>query len=142
MRKKANRELLGTALVAALMVACGANESVLNSGRETPIQAATQEQRSAFERDLDAMRTAKFAFVYAVRRRDGKTIDPEDIRVIKQFTADANRRVKTDDDRAVLIGSNFQIPKESLAILYERFAVEDHSPMPAAEANANTISNK
>ena len=114
------------------MTGCGPDQGVLNAGRSvSPIQTA-QEHKSALEQDLEAMRTAKFTFVYALRRRDGKSIDTADIAVIKQLTADANRRVKTDDDRAVLIGSNFEIPKENLVVLFDKFAVDDYSlPIPA-----------
>lgn len=129
-------------LLTAFAIGCGANEGVLRSGKETPLQANVVEEKPPFEKDLDAMSTAGFTFIYALRRRDGNTIDAEDVRLIKQLTVDTNRRVKTDEDHAVLIGSNFELPKDNLAAIYARFLVEDHSPPPVADVNANTISGK
>ena len=54
------------------------------------------------------MRTAGFTFIYALRRKDGGIMNAEDVGVIKLQTVDTNRRVKTDDDRAVLIGTNIR----------------------------------
>lgn len=121
---------------------CGANEGVLRSGNETPVQANAIDEKPQFERDLNAMHTAGFTFVYVLRRRDGKTIDSEDIRTIKELTADTNRRVKSDSDRAVLIGSNFEVPKENFSALNSRFLVEDHSKPRVSNANINSNSNK
>ena len=129
-------------LLIVFAMGCGANEDVLRSGKETPLQNNAIEEKPSFEKDLKAMSTAGFTFIYALRRRDGKTIDAEDVRVIKQLTVDTNRRVKTDDDRAVLIGSNFELPKDNLAAMYERFSVEDYSPPPVADANVNTNTGK
>lgn len=87
---------------------------------------------------MDEIRTADFIFVYVLRRKDGGKIDAEDRRIIKLQTGDANRRVAADDDRAIIIGSNYQLPEKNMRILYERFAVDDQSPPPkAVESNSN-----
>ncbi|MBK8466329.1 MAG: hypothetical protein IPL32_10905 [Chloracidobacterium sp.] len=127
-------------LPAVFSAGCGANEGVLRSGNETPIQVV--EDKPSFEKDLNAMHTAGFTSIYVLRRRDGKTIDAEDVRVIKELTVDTNRRVKSDSDKAVLIGSNFEMPKESLSELNARFLVEDRSAPPVNDANTNLNSNK
>ena len=123
-----------------VLAGCGANEGVLRSGNETPIQVV--EEKPSFEKDLNAMHTAGFVFIYALRRRDGKTIDADDVRVIKQLTVDTNRRVKSDSDKAVLIGSNFELPKDNLSALNGRFLVEDHSEPPDGNSNINANSKK
>jgi len=134
---------MGAICLAVLLASgCGANEVVLRSGNETPIQGNAVEDKPSFEKDLNAMHTAGFSFVYVVRRSDGKIIDAEDVRVIKELTADTNRRVKSDNDRAILIGSNFEIPSDNLAALNRRFLVEDHSKPPIEDANFNSNSNK
>ena len=88
------------------------------------------------------MRTAGFTFIYSLRRRDGKPVDAEDVRAIKQLTNDTNRRIKSDEDRAVLIGSNFELPKDNLSELYGRFSVEDYSEPPPADTKTDANSNK
>jgi hypothetical protein len=144
--QKSNKSLkaaiLGLVLFsAALMSACGANQNILRSGSERETQAnSEQSERSSFISELESMHTAGFTSVYVVRRRDGRAVDADDVRIIKQLTTDTNRRVKTDDDRAILIGANFALSNEHLAALNDRFLVEDHSPAPTPEttANANT----
>lgn len=116
---------------------CGANDNVLRSGRETPASANIEPAKSTFETDLDSMRTAGFSFVYVLRRADGAPIDAEDRGVIRVQTADVNRRVLSDDGKAFLLGSNYQLPAANMTALYERFVVEDHSPPSAANTNAN-----
>jgi len=90
---------------------------------------------------MDAMRTAGFAFIYVLRRKDGGKIDAEDRGAIKLQTVDTKRRVATDDDRAFLIGLDSQLPPKNLAALYNRFAVETYSVAPPANSNANTNTN-
>lgn len=132
-------------LTAALLLAgCGANESVLKSGRETPASnAAPPASVSSFEADLEAMRTADFRWVYVLRRKDGGVIDAEDKSVIKVDTNEANRRVSSDDGKAFIIGTNTPIAPANMLNLYGRFLVEDRSPVPpSANATGNANSNK
>lgn len=121
----------------ALTAACGANDGILKSGKETPGSSNAQPVKSVFEEDLASMRTADFSFVYVLRRKDGGKIDAEDRSVIKAQTAEANRRMSSDDDKAFIIGSNNQIPPKNLMALYKHFAVENYSPPPVAKADAN-----
>ncbi len=121
---------------------CGANEGVLRSGKETPTQINIANKKTTFDKELDAMRTAGFVFIYVVRRKDGGIIDAEDVSVIKLQTVDTNRRVKTDEDRAVIIGSNYQVPPDNLALLYDRFSVENYSEPFVEGANVKANSNK
>jgi len=123
-----------------LTAACGPNKGLLGSGKEDAANYGTAKTKTALEEDMDAMRTAGFAFVYVLRRKDGGKIDAEDRGVIKLQTVDTKRRVATDDDRAFIIGSDYQLPPKNLAALYNRFAVETYSaPSPA---NSNTNTNK
>ena len=120
------------------VAACGPNESVLRSGKDASPQANV-ESKTSFEQELEAMRTADFQFVYVLRRKDGGKIDAADRGVIKAQTSTANRRVGADDDKAFIIGTNVSIPPQNMAALYNRFAVENYSPPPSpnGEANAN-----
>ena len=120
---------------ALLMTACGANDSILKSGKETP--PANSAAVSELESDLAAVKNADFRWIYVLRRKDGGVIDADDKKVIKANTVEANRRVSSDGDKAFIIGTNTQIPTEKLTALFQYFAVEDHSPRPPPEANTN-----
>ena len=121
-------------LFVGLLVGCGANDTVLRSGKETPSGTATVQ--STFASDLESMRTAGFGFIYVLRRKDGELMNNEDRGVIRLNTASANRRFSADEGRAFIIGSNPPIPPQNIAALYKRFAVEDYSPPPASNTNA------
>ena len=129
-------------LCVSALLGCGANESVLRDGNETPHQTNDTDRKTDFASDLDAMQIAGFTLIFVVRRKDGAVLNTDDIAVIKLQTADTNRRVKTDNDRAVMIGSNKEIPKENVDALSARFAVENFSGPPAVDVNVNTNSAK
>lgn len=126
------------ALTAFLSLACGANEAVLKSGKETPAPANIESVKPSFSKDFAEVNTAKFTFVYVIRRKDGGKLDAGDRSVIKLQTVDMNRRVVSDEDKAVIIGSNYQLPPHKMAVLLERFSVVDYSSLPAT---GNTASN-
>jgi hypothetical protein len=126
---------------ALFITACGANDSILKSGKETPSSNSTTAV-SEIDSDLAAVKNADFRWIYILRRKDGGVIDAEDKKVIKANTVEANRRVSTDGEKAFIIGTNTQIPADKLAALYQHFAVEDQSPPPPdANTNANTNAN-
>jgi len=119
--------------------ACGANEGILNSGRESaPVNTASP--RNPLDKELDAMRTAGFELIYVVKRKDGGKLEADDRGFIKLQTNGANRRVATDDGLAVVIGSNTQIAPNNMAALSQRFTIDDYSP--PAETNGNSNANK
>lgn len=115
-------------LTGLLIAGCGGNDAVLQSGKRSATEP--QNAKSVYESELASVRDAKFNFLYVLRRRDGGVIDAEDRNVIRQATADMNRRVSADDGRAFIIGSNYQLPGAGMSALTERFAVEDLSPPP------------
>lgn len=125
-----------------LAAACGANEGVLRSGKDASPQANAGNQKTPFARELESMRDANFTFIYVLRRKDGTAINAEDRGVIKLRTADANRRLSSDDDKAFIIGSNVQLSPQNMIALYDRFAVENYSPPPIPETNGNANANK
>lgn len=130
-------------LFASMLAACSANEGILKSGKETPGSTnAAPSAPASVEHDLEEIRNADFAFVYVLRRKDGGPIDAEDKGVIKLHTTNVNRRVLSDGDKAILLGSNFAIPPEDMMALYDRFAIENYSPPPPANANVNANANK
>jgi hypothetical protein len=128
--------------VAAFAASCGANETVLRSGRETPVPSGAVNEKTTFAQDLSAMRTAGFTYVYVLRRKDSGIMEAEDLSVIKLQTAETNRRIKADNDRAVIIGSNNPVLANNMSVIYQRFSMEDYSEPLAVDANMNTNSVK
>jgi hypothetical protein len=131
--------LLGLALLAC---SCGGNETILKSGKQTPAAVNTAPAKPPVKKELDAMQTAGFSFIYVLRRKDGGTIDAEDRGVIKLQTADANRRVATEDGLAFVIGTNTALASDKIAALYVRFAVDAYSAEANGAANGNSNTNK
>jgi len=118
--------------------ACGANDSILKSGKEPASQGNSVAEKTPFAKDLESVQTAGFSFIYVLRRKDGAKIDSEDKSVIKLQTAQANRRISADDGLAVIVGTNFPLTPENMAALYKRFAIENYSPAPAVNAGSNS----
>ncbi len=117
---------------------CGANEGLLKSGKETPVPSTGEDSKTSVVREIEAMRTAGFNFIFVLRRKDGGTMDADDRSVIKANTASANRRVSVEDDKAFVIGSNPPIPPDNFGSLDERFAVENYSSQPIPVVNTNS----
>ena len=129
-------------LAAAISIGCRANETVLQSGKETPRVSNAGTPKSDFDSDLDGMRSAGFNFIYVLRRKDGAPMETEDRGVIRTNTVDMNRRVSADDGRAFIIGSNYQLPPANHSALVARFEIQDLSPPPTPTPAVNTNSNK
>jgi len=126
------------ALTCLLASACGPDDRILKSGKETPAPSNIEASKPTFEKELDEIKSAGFTFVYVLRRKDAQKLDSDDRGVIRLQTADMNRRVTADEDKAVIIGSNYQIPPKNMLTLLDRFAVENYSlPVPAIDANSN-----
>lgn len=123
--------------VLAISTGCGANEGILKSGNENSPRTNAAPTQTTFADELDGFRTADFRFILVLRRKDGGEITAEDRSVIKLNTDGANRRVSADNGKAFIIGTNNAMPPKNIAAIYARFAVEDYSPEPAADANAN-----
>lgn len=143
MRSRSGTNLLFIGCLLAFNSACGPNESILNSNKETPpsnIPAAAETAPSTLEQDLQTMRTADFDFIYVFRRKDGGAFDAEDRTSLRTNTSDSNRRKISDEGRAIIVGSNYRIPAENLNALTERFALEDHSK-PESEIKRGNAKN-
>lgn len=88
------------------------------------------------------MRTADFNFIYVFRRKDGKAMDANDKRFMAGNTpVETNRRRLSDDDKAIITGSNYRFPPEVMKLLTDRFAMEDYSKPESETMNANANSN-
>jgi hypothetical protein len=63
-----------------------------------------------------------------IRRKDGRVLDTADKGIIRSNTIDMNRRVVTDDEKAVVIGSNTVPFRDNFKALANAFAIQDVSP--------------
>jgi hypothetical protein len=115
---------------------CAANEAILRSNTSSEPAANSQPTnvepaKSSYEHDLEAMRTADFDYIFALRRKDGAKMDADDRAVVRAVTAEANRRSLSDDDKAVIVGANYPIVADKMKTLADRFYIEDFSKPPA-----------
>ena len=114
-------------ILLGFLSACGANEGILKSGKDSVLSTNSTPVLSSLAKDVDEMRTADFKFIYVLRRKDGALMDAEDKSVIRMQTYQANRRVSSDGGKAVVVGSNTAIPPDKMLAVYDRFAVENFS---------------
>ena len=135
-------------VAATIVSSCAPNQRIVESNAELAEanvnQAAATPVRPSLEKDIEAMRTADFIFIYVIKRKDAGLLDAED----KQFASavipgEMNRRTVADEGKAILIGSNFRMPDESRELVEERFVFQDLSrEVPAANSNANAQANR
>ena len=114
--------------ICLIALGCVPNESILKSNRETPTTLPAAPIPDSFEKDLAAMNEVDFTWVYVLRRKDGGKMDAADKAFIGTNTSDANRRVLSDGDKAVIVGTNYIIGDANLKALKDRFDFRDLSP--------------
>lgn len=122
---------------------CSPNSTILNSGAK-PTPADTVRPVNVFENDLETMRTANFDFIFVLRRKDGGKLDADDKKFIRMNSPEvANRLILSDDDKALIAGSNYPFPPEKLKPLQERFDFQDFSKAanPGGQKNVNANTN-
>lgn len=91
----------------------------------TPV--AAEDKQAVFEGELEKMRTANIQFIFVFRRTDGGVVDGDDKKYLRANLPTYNRLVFADEDKAVIVGSNFKFPPENMDALQMRFKVEDYS---------------
>lgn len=133
--------------IIALATNCTPNQRIVESAK-TPEPQNITPAAANFDRDLQSMRTADFKFILVFRRIDGAAMDAEDKSFINANTPpDANRRRLADEERAIIIGSNFPFLPGTIDNLTNRFTMENYSKPDSGPlevdrmANANTDAN-
>jgi hypothetical protein len=126
--KRGRGDILVFAALLALVAACSPNEQILKSGKESP--ANIESPQTTIDQEIDSMRTAAFRFVWVIRRKDGGVLDAADKAIIRTNTVEMNRRVLSDDEKAVIIGSNVVPYRENFGALSNAFSVQDVSQEP------------
>lgn len=131
-------------VIALAAFGCEPNQRIIESGRKnaSPDRANSNIAPAArsFESDIESMRTADFYNIYVFRRKDAAPLDVDD----KAFLAanlpgEVNRRMLSDEGRALIAGSNFRLPDETWTRLKQRFSFEDFS---APGEDSSGISNQ
>ncbi len=108
------------ALFVVLLAPVGCNRSG-SRGNE-----AAQNKPSAFERDLASVRRNNFRQVYVIARPDGGAFNPDDKAYLKtNMPVETTMRILTDEDRRLIVGTNFDFKPEHLAAINGRFKLED-----------------
>jgi hypothetical protein len=115
---------VATVMLAAFVLVAlgGCNRS--GSGNNS----AAQNQPSAFEKDLAAVRRNNFQKVYVISRTDGGALNADDKAYLKtNMPIETTMRILTDEDRRVIVGTNFDFKPEHSDALNKRFKVEDYT---------------
>jgi hypothetical protein len=114
-----------------LTFACTPRSFEKPNAAATPPPSTAEDRQANFQNELEKMKTANLQYVFVFRRKDGGAFDGEDKRFLRGNLPFNNRVVLADEDKAVIVGSNYKFPPDSLGALLLRFNVEDYS---AAEA--------
>jgi len=129
---------------AVCLLGCGPNESILKSNSSTPAPAGSASgpprSNDPLEKEIEAMKTADFNFIYVLSRRDGAIFTSDDKAFIRKTTQNVNRRTLSDDEKAVIIGSNTKMPSELLDAIRGRLELKDYSK-PESISNTGANSN-
>jgi hypothetical protein len=122
MKVKISKLVLTIMLAAFVVVLGGCNRS--GSGDNS----AAQNKPSVFERDLASVRRNNFQKVYVISRPDGGSLNAEDKAYLKtNMPIETTMRILTDEDRRVIVGTNFDFKPEHTDALTKRFKVEDYT---------------
>ncbi len=102
-------------------------ESQTPSTAET-VEAVDEPAENEFEAEVRAFRDADYDYIFSFRRKDGKPMNAEDKRFVKENSHfNTNRFTLTEDETVIFAGSNFKFEKKGLEALKKRFEVRDFS---------------
>ncbi len=91
-------------------------------------QGAAQNRLPAFEKDLAAVQRNNFQKVYVISRPDGGALNADDKAFLKtNMPIETTMRILTDEDRRLIVGTNFDFKPEHVDALLKRFKVEDYT---------------
>lgn len=91
-------------------------------------QGAAQKKLPAFERDLASVQRNNYQKVYVISRPDGAALNGDDKAYLKtNMPIETTMRILTDEDRRLIVGTNFDLKPEHLDALNKRFRVEDYT---------------
>lgn len=125
--------LIFVLLFAVIVTACGGsaeNQNAARGGNSAIANAARATEtapRTPLEAELSRLQRGNFRQILAFSRKDGGKFSTEDIEYFRQYapSEQINQRLKTDDDKYIVAGTNFVFAPEQLDALQKRFTVED-----------------
>ena len=126
--RHSNLLLLVAMIVGLAQQACSPgtpNQSPVNSSSTQPTQAPVP--RSAFERDLQFIRSGQFNHILVFSRPDGKPLDKGDAAYLRANAPQVVDWVTTDEGKRVIAGTNFDLEQGNLPLLRKRFVVDDYT---------------
>jgi hypothetical protein len=89
---------------------------------------AARNKLPAFERDLASVQRNNFQKVYVISRPDGAALNADDKAYLKtNMPVETTMRILTDEDRRLIVGTNFDLKPEHFDALNKRFRVEDYT---------------
>jgi hypothetical protein len=116
-------------LIVGLLCGCRKTDSG-SSGSGSPQSKAAPTPATDFERQLQYVRDGQFAHIYVFARKDGGAFDKDDVAYLTANSPvgeKTNMRVKTEDSRRVIVGTNFEYTQENFDALGKRFNIEDYT---------------
>ncbi len=148
-KKSGNARSVGAIFLAVstlFISACQPNQAILdsqNTNRNSDMAVNSNAPTlNDFERDIQSMKNANFDFIYVFRRKDGGKITAEDGKFAKANSPlDTNRFIISDEQRAIIAGSNSRFALVNLEALKSGFVVEDSSKPENELKNANANAN-
>ena len=113
---------LSAALLLSLVVASG------GCNRSGSREGAARNKLPAFEKDLASVQRNNFQKVYVISRPDGGALDADDKAYLKtNMPIETTMRILTDEDRRLIVGTNFDLKPEHFDALNKRFRIEDYT---------------
>lgn len=89
---------------------------------------AAQNKPTAFERDLASVRRNNYRQLYVISRPDGAAFNTDDKAYLTtNMPIETTMRILTDEDRRLIVGTNFDLKPEHLAAINARFKLEDYT---------------
>ncbi len=89
---------------------------------------AAQNKPTAFERDLAAVQRNHYQKLYVISRPDGGAFNADDKAYLRtNMPIETTMRILTDEDRRLIVGTNFDLKPEHLNALNQRFKLEDYT---------------
>lgn len=131
---KKSKTILTAIFAAALAASCGGKSAENQNAARGNSAAANADSASAaqtpqtpLESELSRLQRGNFRQIIAFSRKDGGKLSKEDIEYFREWapTEQINQRLKTDDDKYIVAGTNFVFTPEQMNALRSRFAVED-----------------
>ena len=120
--------LLTAVIVGISQQACMKETGNQSTGNSTATQSTpASTPRTAFERDLQFIRSGQFSHIWVFSRPDGKPLDKDDGAYLRVNAPQVVDWVTTDEGKRVIAGTNFDLELGNLPLLRKRFVVEDYT---------------